>query len=402
MADVASSRRCSTGVPDGGVVLGRVARPLRSSNETAADQNGAVARVTLQTIADRVGVSRMTVSNAFSRPDQLSAELRRVILAAADALGYTGPDPSARALARGTTGAIGVLLTDSLQYAFTDEVATSLLAAITAEFAPTGMALTLLTSTPHGDLLPARDVPMDAALVYSCEASSVSAEWLKKRRLPLVFIDNAPVKGYSSVNIDDRGGARAAAQHLVDLGHRRVAIVTAQHDTPTGVVPVVGRLSGSNTAASRMDGWLDVLKPLGIAPSVVNAGHSREEAGFAAAEVLFAGVESARPTAVLCFSDVIAAGVMRHAEDRGLKVPADLSVVGYDDALLARRTRPPLTTVHQDVSLKGRSAAAALTAAIKRSRRGDPPRARHIVLPTLLIVRASTAPPPRTQRSQPA
>ena len=358
-----------------------------------------MARVTLQTIADRVGVSRMTVSNAFSRPDQLSAELRQVILAAADELGYTGPDPSARALARGTTGAIGVLLTDSLEYAFTDEVATSLLAAITAEFAPTGIALTLLTSTPHGELLPARDVPMDAALVYSSEASSVSAEWLKKRKLPLVFIDNAPVKGYSSVNIDDRGGARAAAEHLVDLGHRRVAIVTAQHDAPPGVVPVAGRPGGSNTAASRMQGWLDVLEPLGIVPVVVNAAHSREEAGFAAAEVLFAGSKSARPTAVLCFSDVIAAGVMRYAEDVGLKVPAELSVVGYDDALLARRTRPPLTTVHQDVAGKGRSAAAALTAAIERSRRGDPPRPRYVVLPTSLVVRASTAPPPRTRRS---
>ena len=72
-------------------------------------------KVTLQTIADRLGVSRMTVSNAFSRPDQLSAELRERILAAADELGYVGPDPAARALARGTTGAVGVLLTDSLQ-----------------------------------------------------------------------------------------------------------------------------------------------------------------------------------------------------------------------------------------------------------------------------------------------
>src|SRR3954465_4818598 len=104
-----------------------------------------MARVTLQTIADTVGVSRMTVSNAFSRPDQLSAELRERILAAAEELGYAGPDPAARALARGTTGAVGVLLTNSLHYAFTDDIATGFLAAFVDGLAPTGLAVTLLT-----------------------------------------------------------------------------------------------------------------------------------------------------------------------------------------------------------------------------------------------------------------
>ncbi|MGN6635280.1 MAG: LacI family DNA-binding transcriptional regulator [Oryzihumus sp.] len=106
-----------------------------------------MAKVTLQTIADQVGVSRMTVSNAFSRPDQLSASLRERILEAARELGYVGPDPSARALARGSTGAVGVLLTDALHYAFADEVAMAFLGAIASELAPTGLALTLLTST---------------------------------------------------------------------------------------------------------------------------------------------------------------------------------------------------------------------------------------------------------------
>ena len=95
-----------------------------------------VARVTLQTIADQVGVSRMTVSNAFSRPDQLSASLRHRILDAATELGYVGPDPAARALARGTTGTVGVLLTSSLQYAFDDDVATGFLAAVAGGAGP--------------------------------------------------------------------------------------------------------------------------------------------------------------------------------------------------------------------------------------------------------------------------
>jgi DNA-binding LacI/PurR family transcriptional regulator len=352
-----------------------------------------VARVTLQTLADRVGVSRMTVSNAFSRPDQLSAELRDVILAAADELGYIGPDPAARALARGTSGAVGVLLTDTLEYAFTDEVATNLLAAITVELAPTGLALTLLSSTEHGDLIPARDVPMDGALVYSCRTSSTSAEWLKKRKLPLVFIDHATVKGYSSVNIDDRGGARAAAQHLIDLGHRRIAVVNSVIDSPIGPIEVADILRGNNTAAARMLGWLDALRPAGVVPRVVNAGRTTEEGGIDAARALFDATGPDRPTAVLCFSDLIAVGVIAHANACGLRVPDDLSVVGFDDASLARHTRPPLTTVHQDVAAKGRAAAAALTAAIEHARTGAPVRIRHLVLPTSLVVRESTAAP---------
>ncbi|MGH8893940.1 MAG: LacI family DNA-binding transcriptional regulator, partial [Actinomycetes bacterium] len=166
-------------------------------------------RVTLQTVADRVGVSRMTVSNAFSRPDQLSATLRDRILQAAEELGYVGPDPAARALARGTTGAVGVLLTESLHYAFTDEVATGFLGAVTEELAPTGLALTLLSSTSHDDVVPSRDVAMDGALVYSCDVESAAVSWLIRRRLPLVFVDQAPAPGIPSVNIDDRAGARA-------------------------------------------------------------------------------------------------------------------------------------------------------------------------------------------------
>jgi hypothetical protein len=118
-----------------------------------------MAKVTLQSIADRVGVSRMTVSNAFSRPDQLSADLRAKILAAADELGYVGPDPAARALARGRTGSVGVLLTDQLSDAFRDQVATEFLSSIADALTREGLALTLLTSgdvvgAPSGHIHP--------------------------------------------------------------------------------------------------------------------------------------------------------------------------------------------------------------------------------------------------------
>lgn len=350
--------------------------------------------MTLQTIADRVGVSRMTVSNAFSRPDQLSRELRRKILAAADELGYAGPDPAARALARGSTGAVGVLLTDRLREAFTDEVATAFLGAIVDELAPTGLAMTLISAAPHGDAIPARDVAIDGAVVYSCFRQSSSRDWLVKRKLPLVYVDQDPAPGIPCVNVDDRGGARAAAEHLIGLGHRRIALVTSP------VTDVVGEgLDSADPALSypqreRQLGWLAALEVAGLEPvRTIRAPHALGEADSTeVGRLLFDATP--RPTAVLCFSDVLALAVMRAASERGLEVPRDVSVVGFDDSPLSRHSQPPLTTVRQDVAAKGRLAADALIAAITAgtSEAHEP---EHVLLPTELVVRESTARPPR-------
>ena len=124
---------------------------------------------------------------------------------------------------------------------------------------------------------------------------------------------------------------------------------------------------------------------------------SNAEDAYSAALLLLA--QDDPPTAFLCFSDLMANGVVRAAEERGLRVPDDLSVVGFDDSPLARRMRPALTTVRQPVEEKGHAAAAALTALIERTKAGEAKgRARHLVLPTELVVRDSTAPP----RAQPA
>jgi DNA-binding LacI/PurR family transcriptional regulator len=353
-----------------------------------------VRRVTLQTIADEVGVSRMTVSNAFSRPDQLSEALRQRILTAAARLGYAGPDPVARALARGTTGAVGVLLTSSLRYAFADEVATGFLAAVAGEVAPTGLALTLLSSTAVGDVIPARDVALDGALVYSCDPGASALDWLTRRGLPLVFVDEEPATGITCINVDDRGGARAAAQHLVDLGHRRVAVMLAALGPGEGVLadPLADAVTTKHVSRERLLGYLDALGAAGIDPVVHRQLHSDDEEAYDAALHLLRA--DPRPTGVLCFSDVLAHGVVRAAEQLGLDVPGDLSVVGFDDSPLARRLRPQLTTVHQDVAEKGRLAAAELRSGMEHHGT-RPARPRRVVLPTKLVVRDSTAPPPR-------
>jgi len=344
----------------------------------------------MQTIADRLGVSRMTVSNAFSRPDQLSAELREKILETATAMGYVGPDPVARALARGRAGTVGVLLTDSVSDAFTDEVATGFLAALTLELAPTGTALTLLTSTDEGEVIPARDLALDGAVVYSCRPDSEARRWLVRRRLPLVLVDQDPVEGVACVNVADREGAHAAAQHLVDLGHRRIGIVTFGGAPDSGI--------SSHPEHERMAGWTEALSAAGITPTVeIVLAHGDAEAEEAAGRLLD---RPDRPTGILCFSDLLALGVVRAAGARGLAVPQDLSVVGFDDSPVASRIDPPLTTIRQDVEAKGRAAAAALVAALDALEEGAPevpgrtPWAPHLRLPTELVVRDSTAPPP--------
>lgn len=348
-------------------------------------------RVTLQTIADRVGVSRMTVSNAFSKPDQLSADLREQILAVAEELGYVGPDPTARALVSGTAGAVGLVLSDTLRYALSDQVAVTLLGAIADELEPTGLALTLLSAGEQSGFVPARDVALDGALLYSCDPHSSAAEWLLRRRLPLVLVDQAPASGLTSVNVADRSGAAAAARHLLELGHRRIALVTWGVAGQYGVLEDPLRTTVAYTERQRLLGWLEGLRTAGVQPLVVRHPHDDPFAiGQSAAKTILA--QRPRPTAVLCFSDAIARGVLAGLHGAGVRVPEDMSVVGFDDNPLAQLTEPALTTVRQDVNAKGRAAVSALLAEMRRPDGEPGPRRRHLVLPTELVIRESTAP----------
>ncbi|HEY8302176.1 MAG TPA: LacI family DNA-binding transcriptional regulator [Jatrophihabitans sp.] len=336
-------------------------------------------KITMQDVADAVGVSRMTISNAYSRPDKLSAALRERIFEAARTLGYTGPDAAARAFARGSTGVVGIILTDTPAEAFVDEVAVSLMAAIADQLADRGLAMALVPGRVTADRVPARDLALDGAIGYGCSADSAAFGLMIGRRVPLVTVDQPPVDGVPAVNIDDYGGARQAAEHLARLGHRRVAAVTVAMDQD-----VAGH------AAERLRGWRDGLadRELQVA---ARPGTLTEAHGYELARSVLDSPE--RPTAVVCFSDTAALGVLRAADDVGLSVPEDLSVVGFDDSTAAARAG--LSTVHQDVPAKGRAAVQALYEVMDAddTAAADPnPR---ILLPTQLTPRTSTAPPRR-------
>ncbi len=335
-------------------------------------------RVTLQTLATRLGVSRSTVSNAFNRPDQLSEELRNRILAAADELGYAGPDPAARSLRGGRVGAIG-LVQDTLRYAVNDAANRLMLEGVAEVCEDEGLALVLIPARTPAEGRPdvLRTALVDGVIFHCASTDRLRRRVVEDRRLPVVLLDGSPGVDDLFVGIDDRGGARAAAAHLLGLGHRRLAIVTmsAAADTYHEVVDL------------RLLGYRDALAAAGVDPdaaTVVAGGDLELDEFNARIRALLDRPD--RPTGVLAMSDELGAGVVRAARSIGLQVPADVSVVGFDDSATAFAVEPPLTTVRQDFARKGRLAV--------RMALGDTSEGRQVVLPVELVVRGSSGPPP--------
>jgi len=346
----------------------------------------------LQTIADEVGVSRMTVSNAFSRPDQLSPALRERILGVADRLGYCGPDPAARTLSSGQSGTVGVLFTDTLSYAFSDEVATTFLAGVAGVVEREGIGLTILSAPRTGpDTAVARAV-VDGLMIYSVDANSAGLQVARRRGLPLVLVDQAPEDGIPSVNVADRAGARAAAEHLIRLGHRHLGFVIEALGTETVLVDA-GVEPPHYVVSERLAGWRDACTEAGLPPPVVANAAANSRADGAAAATLILEADP-RTTALLCLTDTMALGALVAARVRGLRVPAELSVVGFDDMRAAAHADPPLTTVCQPVTEKGHVAAQLL---LDRLTKPDADLA-STVLPIELVIRGSAGPAP-TSRS---
>jgi DNA-binding LacI/PurR family transcriptional regulator len=346
--------------------------------------------VTLADVAASLGVSRTTVSNAYNRPDQLSPALREKVLAAAGELGYFGPDPMARGLRRGTTGTLGLVFDQPLSYAFTDPAAALFLKGMADGLEEHGAALTIIPRMPEGPERSAglvRSALVDGYIMFCTAGDDPRFAAARGRGLPFVLVEYDDDPRAALVQIDDRAGATDAARHLVDLGHRDVAVVTG-YTTGLSTGPEAQAASRWHVQSTRLAGWRAGLEGGGIDWSGVRVSGAGGASAAGAASAAAALLDRAdRPTAILTLSDVLALGVLEAAAERGIDVPGDLSVVGFDDVPQAARTTPSLTTVSQPHEEKGRAAVRLLVS-------GAEP-ADSVLLPCHLVVRASTGPAPR-------
>lgn len=322
------------------------------------------ARKTLASLAAELGVSRTTVSNAYNRPDQLSPATRARILAAAAAHGYPGPDPAARGLRMRRAGSIGVVLTEHLSYAFEDMASVDFLAGMAEASAGADTTLTLIPAGPDtagesgaAAALLARSA-VDGFVVYSVAAGDPYLAAARTRGIPVVVCDQPTDTGLPFVGIDDLGAIAPTARALADAGHRHIGILTIRlrHARYDGFVTNAQlETADMHVQRSRVKGALEVFAQAGIAPESVPivARHinNQDTAREAAAQLLGQHPDL---TAVLCTTDTMALGVIDYARQRGLRVPEDLSVTGFDgiESALLRG----LTTVIQPNKAKGAAA----------------------------------------------
>jgi DNA-binding LacI/PurR family transcriptional regulator len=336
---------------------------------------------TLDDVAARANVSRMTVSNVYNRPTLVAEATRQRVRQAAQELDYAGPSPAGRALRRGRAGAIGLVVADPLSYLFSDPGAGALMHGLTTQAAERDLSLQVIHATVESARQKISDSVVDAWIVLGVPAEHPAMEAVIDRRQRIVTTPGPLIAGSPCVSADIAAGVTAAIDHLVELGHERLAIVT-----PPAYGPIwEPRLAACRSAVERHGReWSSVQV-------VESSENSRRAGAVAIAEML----GRSRPTAVFAATDALALGVVDAARDAGLSVPHDLSVVGFDDIDDAATASPPLTTVSQDLFGQGQHAA---LLASQLDGDGAGPSAR--VFPAALVVRNSTAAParPRVRR----
>jgi DNA-binding LacI/PurR family transcriptional regulator len=340
------------------------------------------ARLTLDSVAAAAGVSRMTVSNAYNHPDQLAAATREHVLEVARRLGYAGPDPAAASLRLGRTGTVGVVLTERLPYAFADPGLIQILHGITTELSEAGNALLLVPAYGADGESLLRHAIVDALILCSLAGDDPAVAAARERNVPLVTVGNPRLAKVPFIGVDNHRAAGEVAEHLLGLGHRRFAVVT----TVTGA----GRGPSRPLFSERVDGFRDAVVAAGVDPNAVEVictGDNSRPSGRDAVRELLSRPYPVRASAIFAVTDILALGVLDTATDANVSVPAELSVVGFDDIEAARTSSPPLTTVAHDLFGQGRAAARLA----RRLIAGEAVRAPRISAE--LIRRGSTAPP---------
>ncbi|WP_194903586.1 LacI family DNA-binding transcriptional regulator [Catenulispora rubra] len=342
-----------------------------------SDETKAVrARPSRVDVAVHAGVSPQTVSRVSNGHHNVDPVTRQRVVDSMRALGYR-PNGAARALKSGRFNTIGVIM-------FTLETFgnTRTLDAIAKEAARANCAVTLIpvTDPTMGRVAGAYDRLSEAAVdgvVIIFEAHLLDdAEFSLPPGIPVVVVDSDAGSGYTVVDTDQAAGARQATQHLLDLGHRQVWHIAGP--------------PSSFSAAHRVESWQRTLREAGITPPEPLYGDWTTESGYRHGLVLGRMPEV---TAIFAGNDQMALGVMRALHELGRRIPGDVSVVGFDDMEESGSFWPPLTTVRQDFAAVGRLSIQKLLSKIDAV---EPDAADRTLIPTRLIVRASTGAPPRS------
>lgn len=338
----------------------------------------------IREVARRAGVSVATVSRVLNATGPVREETRRRVLECVDALGYV-PHSAARSLSLRKTQHIGVVLPD-LHGEFFSELIRGI------DRAARRAGYHVLISGSHSDadeieaVLRALHGRVDGLILMPMGLQPDVRRARLPRRLPVVLLnDSDPDTEHDSIRIDNRGGARSATEHLIDLGHRRIAVVRGPED--------------NSDAAERLAGFRDALAARDVAfdPEWLLAGDFREESGYRAGTLL--ARSPTRPTAVFATNDAMAIGCLAALRERGLSVPADLALVGFDDIPIARFLDPPLTSVRVAIAELGARAIERLLATIEGANGST---RHHEIVAATLVVRASTSPlPDPDDRPQP-
>ena len=335
-------------------------------------------RITSKDVAVRAGVSRTTVSFVLNdvKEANISEETRRRVLLAAEELEYV-PDAAAQALASGRTQTIGMMFR-TYSYSTADLAHMQILQGLMEVTNQVGVRLLvdIVNERDTADIYVnlTRNKRIDGLILSDPRADDQALSDLLNDGFPVVLLGRLPGTRVSSVEFDNRTGARAAVDHLLSQGHSRIGFVGYAPLPFTGV-------------AERLHGYLDALGAAGIVfdETIVRYGDANPGTGFASTQSLLEVPD--RPTAIFVSSDVLAFAALAAIQQRGLRIPEDIAVVGFDDHPLAQYASPPLTTVRLPFDEMGRQAGKMLLELFKHN---DEP-GREVELKTELIVRASSA-----------
>jgi DNA-binding LacI/PurR family transcriptional regulator len=347
----------------------------------------------MKDVARAAGVSQATVSYVYNNSGRVSQAQRDHVYAVAAQLGYTGPNAVGSSLRSGRVGAVGVVVMDSVADALEDPSTILLMRGIAEVGGLKDVAITLLSAGEDVRTSQALRGLVDGIVLHNMPEQHPLAGTLATSGIPAVAIDCPRSSGLPYVGIDDQRAAGLQMEHLLGLGHRRVGVLVDKV-WRKGTGGLLGahemRRATERNTRERFAGHLKAWRQAGLDPKdlrVVDAAGIDGQSGARAAELL---LDDSELTGIIALSDVHAAAAVRVAHRRGLSVPDDLSVVGFDDAPIAELTG--LTTVHQPIVDKGRQAAEILLDRIDGGSR------KRALLRTRLVERDSTAAAPTGRR----